>query len=116
SDLRETLAVEDREDREEILGLAQVACALGCLQLAFHFFTIRGRHGKTHAAHRDVPPPMRLAPRWQECPRCVAASQYIFQKIFFLRSIETSLYPRTVLCKEVAERVPFASESQARGR
>ena len=31
---------------------------------------------------------MRLAPRWQECPRCVAARQSIFQKIFFLRSID----------------------------
>src|SRR5262249_4419378 len=30
---------------------------------------------------------MRLAPRWQECPRCVAARQSIFQKIFFLKSI-----------------------------
>jgi len=29
---------------------------------------------------------------------------------------ETSLDPRTVLGKEVAERVPFASEFQARGR
>ena len=29
---------------------------------------------------------------------------------------ETSLYPHTVLCKGVAERVPFASESQARER
>ncbi len=29
---------------------------------------------------------------------------------------ETSLYPRTVLCKEAAERVPFARECQARGR
>ena len=29
---------------------------------------------------------------------------------------ETSLDPRTVLGKGVAERVPFASESQARGR
>ncbi len=29
---------------------------------------------------------------------------------------ETSLYPRTVLGKEAAERVPFASEFQARGR
>src|SRR4029450_11603187 len=29
---------------------------------------------------------------------------------------ETSLYPRTVLGKGAAERVPFASSSQARGR
>jgi hypothetical protein len=33
---------------------------------------------------------MRLAPRWQECPRCVASRQSIFQKIFFLRSIADS--------------------------
>ena len=33
-----------------------------------------------------------------------------------LYDLETSLYPRTVLGKGVAERVPFASESQARGR
>src|SRR5690348_4463913 len=33
-----------------------------------------------------------------------------------LYDLETCLYPRTVLCKGVAERVPFASESQARGR
>ena len=33
-----------------------------------------------------------------------------------LYDLETSLYPRTVLCKGVAERVPFASEAQARGR
>jgi hypothetical protein len=33
-----------------------------------------------------------------------------------LYDLETSLYPRPVLCKGVAERVPFASESQARGR
>src|SRR5262245_12794360 len=33
-----------------------------------------------------------------------------------LYDLETSLDPRTVLCKGVAERVPFASESQARGR
>src|SRR5262245_22000278 len=81
-DLRKTLAVEHREDREEIFDLAEVPQVLGCLQLAFHFFTIRGRHGKTHAAHRDVPPPMRLAPRWQECPRCVASRQSIFRKSF----------------------------------
>jgi hypothetical protein len=34
---------------------------------------------------------MRLAPRWQACPRCVAARQSIFQKIFFLRSIAADL-------------------------
>ena len=33
-----------------------------------------------------------------------------------LCGLETYLYPRTVLRKGVAERVPFASESQARGR
>jgi hypothetical protein len=33
-----------------------------------------------------------------------------------LCDLETSLYPRTVLCKEAAARVPFASEFQARGR
>jgi hypothetical protein len=33
-----------------------------------------------------------------------------------LYDLETYLYPRTVLGKGVAERVPFASESQARGR
>jgi len=33
-----------------------------------------------------------------------------------LYDLETYLYPRTVLCTGVAERVPFASESQARGR
>jgi hypothetical protein len=82
------VAVQDREDSEEILDLAQVPQVLSRLQVVFHFFTIRGRHGKTQAAHRDVPPPMRLAPRWQECPRCVAARQSIFQKIFFLRSID----------------------------
>jgi hypothetical protein len=87
SDLRDTLAVHDREESEKIRDLAQVPQGLRRLQLVCHFCTIRGRHGKTHAAHRDVPPPMRLAPRWQACPRCVAARQSIFQKIFFLRSI-----------------------------
>ena len=33
-----------------------------------------------------------------------------------LYDLETSLYPRTVLGKGGAERVPFARESQARGR
>ncbi len=33
-----------------------------------------------------------------------------------LCALETSLSPHTVLCKGVAERVPCASESQARGR
>jgi hypothetical protein len=33
-----------------------------------------------------------------------------------LCDLETYLYPRTVLCKEAAERVPFASSCQARGR
>jgi hypothetical protein len=39
-DLRETLAVHDRKDGEEILDLAQVAQLLGRLQLAFHFSTV----------------------------------------------------------------------------
>src|SRR5262245_39598050 len=33
-----------------------------------------------------------------------------------LCTLETSLYPHTVLCKGVAERIPFASAAQARGR
>jgi hypothetical protein len=33
-----------------------------------------------------------------------------------LYDLATSLYPRPVLCKGVAERMPFASESQARRR
>ena len=33
-----------------------------------------------------------------------------------LYDLETYLYPRTVLGKGVAERVPFAREAQARGR
>src|SRR5919106_803788 len=33
-----------------------------------------------------------------------------------LDDLETYRCPRTVLCKGVAERVPFASSSQARGR
>ena len=33
-----------------------VAEVLGSLQVALHFFTVGGRHGKTNAAHRDFPP------------------------------------------------------------
>jgi hypothetical protein len=82
SDLRATLAVEDRAEGEERRALAQGAQGLGRLPLACHCFTISGRQGKTHAAQRDVPPPMRLAPRWQACPRCVASRQSIFRKSF----------------------------------
>src|SRR5215510_4472042 len=91
--LRFTMSSSDRKEVEHQLKTAQhlgnLRQVLGRLQLVFHFFTIRGRHGKTQAAPGDVPPPMRLAPRWQECPRGVAARQSIFQKIFFLRSIDT---------------------------
>src|SRR4030095_6741568 len=97
----ETLAAHDLEYNEKILDLAQVPQVLSRLQLVFHFFTIRGRHGKTHAAHRDVPPPMRLAPRWQECPRCMAARQSIFQQIFFLKSIS-----RRGLCPPAYQTAP----------
>ena len=50
------LAIQDCEDGEEILDLAQMAEVLGRLQVALHFFTVGGRNGKTNAAHRDFPP------------------------------------------------------------
>ena len=76
------LAVYTRQDRQEICALAPGAQVLGRLQWAFHFFTRSGRHGKTHAAQRDVPPPRRCVARWQECLRCVAARQSTFRKSF----------------------------------
>jgi hypothetical protein len=52
SDLRETPAVPNGEDGEEILDLASVALLLSSLELAFHGFAgVRGE-GKTDAAHR----------------------------------------------------------------
>src|SRR5262249_18326901 len=61
--LRETPAVPDGEDGEEIFDLASVALLLGSLQSAFHSFTgVRGE-GKTDAAHRDIPPKTP----WERC-------------------------------------------------
>ena len=56
SHLRKTLAISDRADREERVALAYVAQALGCHPRALHFCTGGGREGKTHTAHREVPP------------------------------------------------------------
>src|SRR5205085_11355557 len=50
------LAIDDRENGETILHLAQLAEALRSLHTALHCFTIGSRHGKTKATHRDVPP------------------------------------------------------------
>src|SRR5262249_15793280 len=55
-DLGKALAVQDREDGEEMVDLAQAAKELGRRRVALHFFTVGGRDGKTYAAHRDFPP------------------------------------------------------------
>jgi hypothetical protein len=41
------VAIHDREDSEEIFDLADVAQALGCLQVALHVFTVGCRDGNT---------------------------------------------------------------------
>ena len=55
-DLCKALAVQGREDGEEMFDLAQAAKVLSSLQVALYYFMVGDRDGKTDAAHRDVPP------------------------------------------------------------
>jgi len=55
-DLRETLAVHDGEDAEQILDLAPSAQLPDGFQLPFHVLAVLRGEGKTDAAHRDIPP------------------------------------------------------------
>ena len=61
-------------------------------KLVFHFFTIRGRHGKTHAAHRDCSSTNEMGTSLAGMFSDVwLARQSIFQKIFFLRFMASAI-------------------------